>query len=53
MQIMRTIMLVACALVFGLGLRQSLGEVTANWMTTTWISTVGGRAGLVPVVALT
>ncbi|KAL4458898.1 hypothetical protein ABPG75_013763 [Micractinium tetrahymenae] len=37
---MRAIMLAACALVFGLLLRRSLGEVTANWLSTTWISTV-------------
>ncbi|KAL4423172.1 hypothetical protein ABPG77_000305, partial [Micractinium sp. CCAP 211/92] len=37
---MRAIMLVACAFVFGLLLRRSLGEVTANWLCTTWISTV-------------
>ncbi|EFN53206.1 hypothetical protein CHLNCDRAFT_137056 [Chlorella variabilis] len=37
---MRGIMLAACALVFGGLLRRSLGEVTANWLSTTWISTV-------------
>lgn len=40
---MRGIMLAACALVFGGLLRRSLGEVTANWLSTTWIST-GERA---------
>lgn len=37
---MRAITLVVCALFFGLVLRRSLGEVTANWLSTTWISTV-------------
>lgn len=37
---MRAIMLVACSLFFGLLLRRSLGEVTVNWLSTTWISTV-------------
>lgn len=37
---MRAIMLVACSIVFGLLLRRSLGEVTVNWLSTTWISTV-------------
>ena len=36
---MRAVMLAACALVWGALLRRSLGEVTANWLSTTWIST--------------
>ena len=39
MQVMRAITLAACALLFGGLLRQSLGDVTANWLSTTWIST--------------
>jgi hypothetical protein len=42
-QMLRGIALAACALLFGGLLRRTLGEVVANWLSTTWIST--GRRG--------
>ena len=36
---MRAIMLLACVVVVGGLQRGTLGEVTANWLSTTWIST--------------
>lgn len=41
MQVLRAFMLLACTLVFGLGLRESLGEVTANWVS----ECTGGGSG--------
>ncbi|KAI7841279.1 hypothetical protein COHA_005052 [Chlorella ohadii] len=37
---MRAIMLLACVVVVGGIQRGTLGDITANWLSTTWISTV-------------
>jgi len=36
---MRAIMLLACVVVVGGIQRGTLGDITANWLSTTWIST--------------
>lgn len=38
---MRAIMLLACVVVVGGLQRGTLGDITANWLSTTWISTGG------------
>lgn len=40
--VLRAITLLLCGLVVGGLMQQSLGEVTANWLSTTWISTGEG-----------
>ena len=37
---MRAIALVACAALFGGGLRRTVGQVTMCWLSSTWVSTV-------------
>lgn len=40
---MRAINLLACAVLFGGGLRRSLGHVTVTWLCTSWVSAASFR----------